>query len=76
MSSDALDAAILAVVHERWRKVAFVIGRLLTTIDGLSEEQIAQRIYALVEAGRLEGAGDLKKWRYSEVRLPDRIQTR
>jgi hypothetical protein len=31
---------------------------------------ISQRIQALVDAGRLEGAGDLLRWRHSEVRLP------
>ena len=31
---------------------------------------IGQRIQALVEAGRLEGAGNLSRWRHSEVRLP------
>jgi hypothetical protein len=33
-------------------------------------EDIAERICALVEAGRLEAQGDLSKWRHSEVRLP------
>jgi hypothetical protein len=27
------------------------------------------RLQALAEAGRLESQGDLRKWRYSEVRL-------
>ena len=31
---------------------------------------IERRIQALVDAGRLEGAGDLSNWRHSEVRLP------
>jgi hypothetical protein len=30
---------------------------------------VGVRIRALAEAGRLEGEGDLRKWRYSEVRL-------
>ena len=32
---------------------------------------ISARIGALAEAGRIEGAGDLRKWRHSEVRLKD-----
>jgi hypothetical protein len=32
-------------------------------------EIIAARIVALAEAGRIEGAGDLRMWRHSEVRL-------
>jgi hypothetical protein len=35
---------------------------------------IAQRVLWLVEAGQLEGAGSLSRWRHSEVRLPDRAQ--
>jgi hypothetical protein len=30
---------------------------------------LGARIVALAEAGRLEVYGDLRKWRYSEVRL-------
>ena len=30
---------------------------------------IGARIVALAEAGFIEGAGDLRMWRYSEVRL-------
>ena len=36
----------------------------------VSFEIIAARIIALAEAGRIEGAGDLRMWRHSEVRLP------
>jgi hypothetical protein len=32
-------------------------------------EVVGVRIRALAEAGRLEGEGDLRKWRFSEVRL-------
>jgi hypothetical protein len=31
-------------------------------------EAIAERIEALVRSGRLDSQGDLKKWRFSEVR--------
>jgi hypothetical protein len=31
---------------------------------------IADRIKALVEAGKLESAGNLDRWRFSEIRLP------
>ena len=32
---------------------------------------IADRIKALVEAGKLESAGNLDRWRFSEIRLPE-----
>ena len=33
-------------------------------------EMIAQRLEALVQAGRLASQGELSRWRHSEVRLP------
>jgi len=36
---------------------------------GLDVDLIADRIKALVKANRLDAAGDLDLWRYSEIRL-------
>jgi hypothetical protein len=36
---------------------------------GLEVDFIADRIKALVKAGRLESAGNLDRWRFSEIRL-------
>jgi hypothetical protein len=38
---------------------------------GTSEYAIAGRIRALVDEGKLEAQGNLSRWRYSEVRLPE-----
>jgi hypothetical protein len=35
----------------------------------IDDEVLGARILALAEGGRLEGEGDLRKWRFSEVRL-------
>ncbi|HLG83280.1 MAG TPA: hypothetical protein VKY22_19875 [Bradyrhizobium sp.] len=35
----------------------------------IGKEELAARIQALVESDRLEGNGDLRMWRFSEVRL-------
>ena len=43
-------------------------GRLGINID---EHGVAERICALVEGGQLEAQGNLSRWRYSEVKLPD-----
>jgi hypothetical protein len=37
--------------------------------NGLEVDFIADRIKALVKAERLESAGNLDRWRYSEIRL-------
>jgi hypothetical protein len=34
-------------------------------------EAIAARLQALADADRIEGIGDLRKWRHSEMRLKD-----
>jgi hypothetical protein len=69
-----IDAAILSVASERWQKVAMVIE--LVAPPGESNhgdyDQVAERILALVEQGQLESAGDVMRWRHSEVRLKKR----
>ena len=40
---------------------------------GITDEMFAARVQVLVEADRLEGQGDLRKWRHSEVRLKAEI---
>jgi hypothetical protein len=70
-----VDAIILSAVSSRAQKVGMVVIRALKRVEELglpiSDEVLAARIQVLVEAGRLEGAGDLRKWYNSEVRLKD-----
>jgi hypothetical protein len=61
MSPELVDEAILAHCKPQFRKVAKVIYYVA-----------ADRIKALVEAERLEGAGNLDRWGSSEVRLPEK----
>ena len=79
MNDDAIDQAILSMLsaaNGRWRKVAMVIGRVAEGMnDDLQDEDarydlVARRIGALVDDGRLEAQGDIRKWRFSEVRRP------
>ncbi len=58
-------------------KVQMPMDRLLIDVPetfekpiGAEVDFIADRIKALVKAERLESAGDLDRWRYSEIRLP------
>lgn len=54
-----------------------VIGRVADGMSGDLPEGddghnlVAQRIEALVGDGRLEAQGNIKNWRFSEVRLPN-----
>jgi hypothetical protein len=69
--SNALDALILSAAIERWQKVARIIALVSERAgDGTKFDVIAARIRALVDDGKLQAKGDLSRWRYSEVRLP------
>ena len=73
VSETDLDSAIFSALSSRWQKTAMVIGNALkyckTLALPIDAEVLGVRIQALAEADRLEGEGDLRKWRYSEVRL-------
>lgn len=67
---NAWDDLIFSEARESWLKVARIIGRVSDRVpNGPHFEEIAARIQALVDQGKLEAKGDLSRWRYSEVRL-------
>lgn len=73
MTSADIDDAILACLSNKWQKVAMVIGVVGKDIASPERDdefdRVAKRIYALVRAGRVAAAGDIKRWRESEIRL-------
>jgi hypothetical protein len=77
LSNSQIDEAILSVTVASWRKVARVIVMTEQILrDNLPEGEtgldlVAERIEALIHDGHLLVQGDVKKWRYSEVRKPD-----
>jgi hypothetical protein len=71
----ALDEALCAHAERRWLKVAMVIARALRAagLDAFGSGCVhlrARRVIALVESGALEAKGNLRRPRWSEVRLP------
>jgi hypothetical protein len=81
-SPSDLDAAIFASINPRWTKVAMVLG-LAAKVPGLifeadedGFEALAARLEQLVGSGHLLAQGDVRDWRFSEVRLPDSEGTR
>jgi len=73
MSSDLVDQTILANCKPQFRKVALIVGNVAIALKVPMDQDkvfIADRIKALVKAGRLEAEGDLDRWRFSEIRLP------
>lgn len=75
ISEADLDQIIFSVMTSRLLKTARVISDAVARCKELGlpidVEILSARIGALAEAGRIEGAGDLRKWRHSEVRLKD-----
>jgi hypothetical protein len=69
------DELLMSCTVGQWRKAARVIGEALSTFwDGpfhqVGDVVLAARVRALAEAGRLESQGNLRRVRFSEVRLP------
>jgi hypothetical protein len=69
---DELDALILASADADWCKVAVFIAKVVDAAKAQGREAtgqaVAQRVYALVEAGTLEAKGNVRRWRAGEVR--------
>ncbi len=66
----AWDDLIFSETCEHWLKVARIIGRVSDRVpNGPHFEEIAARIQALVNEGKLEAKGDLSRWLYSEICL-------
>jgi hypothetical protein len=74
-SAPELDAALLAALSTRWAKVAMVFGRAERAKNLSFDEHedifeaFTERLRVLVNSGRVLANGDLKEWRFSEVRL-------
>lgn len=74
ISEAEIDAMIFSQLKPRRQKMAKIVGnvvmRFMDESKQVSLEIIAARIIALKEAGRIESYGDLRYWRFSEIRLP------
>jgi hypothetical protein len=69
LTDDQVDAMLLAEVKNHWLKTAMVIARALEAHENWDEDRVSARIETLVDGGKIECAGDVRKWRFSEVRL-------
>jgi len=73
---DDAVVAYLATTNGHWRKVAMVFGRVEEALGAtFPEGQVGydlfdRRIEALVSSGQLVAKGDIKLWRFCDVRLP------
>lgn len=69
---DDVDALLLTHAKTSWQKVAMIIGKAMGDSKSLDSDRAGERLAALVADGRLESAGDIGNWRFSEVRLPSK----
>ena len=70
---EAIDELLLSVATKRFKKVAFIVGTVKSRQDDFilhfPDTFFSRRIALLVNEGYLEAQGDLKRMRYSEVKL-------
>lgn len=68
-----IDAALLSQSAFQWRKTARVVGSTMMKLsgkyEGIPDVFYSQRVQSLVDSGKLEAQGDLRRMKYSEVRL-------
>ena len=68
-----LDKIILSLVNNEWQKTAMIISKVFDApaLKGSKPEAqiIAERIYALIDSGKLKVNGNMRRWRDSNVRL-------
>jgi hypothetical protein len=69
------DRVILSTLRQQWRKTARIVGDVSVHYGNLGIDLdpaiAAARLMKMVETGLVEAAGDLRMWRFSEVRLKD-----
>lgn len=68
-----LERMVLSVCTQDWQKVAVVISKVFDAPDFDSEKntaaEIAERIYIMVDSGKLDVQGNMRRWRDGAVRL-------
>jgi hypothetical protein len=68
----AIDEAIVSKLTHQWQKTASVIAMSMYAYpdkyDDVPDVFYGKRILALAEQGALEANGNLRQWRFSEVR--------
>jgi len=68
-----IDQSILDSCSPQWRKVAYVVSLAMDAYpdlyQGIPDVFYSQRVGWLVSTGKLEAQGNLRRMRFSEIRL-------
>lgn len=71
-TAEKIDALILAAMPSEWVKTAVLISRVFDApgFAGLNStaQDVAERLYILIDHGKLEVQGNMRRWRDSDVR--------
>ncbi|MFZ2267460.1 MAG: DUF3658 domain-containing protein [Azonexus sp.] len=74
---DQINTALVAATDGQWRKVALVVARAMQSLpeefSAVPDVFFARQIRVLVSLGELEGVGNLRDMRSSEVRQPVKV---
>ncbi|WP_444897044.1 DUF3658 domain-containing protein [Microbulbifer sp. SSSA005] len=71
---EEIDHALISSAGKHYRKVAMVVAMAMSDleqkIEGIPDVFYSQRVSTLVAQGKLMSQGNLKRMRFSEVKLP------
>lgn len=71
-----LDALVMAAAADDWRSITTVMSSVFDDAgfdkESYSAQDVAERVYVLVDNGRLDVSGNMRRWREGKVRLPSR----
>lgn len=70
-----IDNLIIEAANDHWTKIAVIISKVydhfeeqgLELTEGLAQ-QIAERLYILVDNGQLDIQGNMRRWRDADVK--------
>ena len=72
--SKDIDTLILSAASKNWQKTALVISKVFDDPafdkEALNAQNVAESIYALLDDGKLEATGNIRRWRDSNIKLP------
>lgn len=77
-TDEQIDTLILEAASAHWTKIAVIIAKVYDAFEEQGHhdltnhiaQDVAQRIYILVDHGRLECQGNMRRWRDADVKLP------
>lgn len=68
-----IESLILEACTNEWQKIAVIIGKIFDAPDfdaqSTNAQDIAERLYIMVDSGKIDVQGNMRRWRAGAVRL-------